>query len=195
MCHAQWLTHVNRILRLYVSMESSSENLVILVTYIVKIFAKIDLVIQRNSYIARPENVLIALLTDLEPHIREPAVSPSDFETRIIQENGLRLPTVKFDALSYTNLIDWQENITDPSILKSIPDEDIRLFAVQKADGELSLLHLLCHKQAVEMADKTVTEASASLCKKSEIEGFIRNQIESRKVMPKFDSKKDFHAI
>ncbi|GBL87361.1 hypothetical protein AVEN_5618-1 [Araneus ventricosus] len=106
-----------------------------------------------------------------------------------------QLPTVKFYVLSYTDFIDWQKNMNDPSILKSIPDEDIRLFAVENAYGELSLLHLPCHTQAVERAVKTVTEDSASLCKKSEREGFIRNQIEYRKAMPKFDSKKDFHAI
>ncbi|GBM18402.1 hypothetical protein AVEN_72742-1 [Araneus ventricosus] len=42
---------------------------------------KVDLVIQRNSYFAHAENLLIAMLTDSEPHIREPAVSPSDFES------------------------------------------------------------------------------------------------------------------
>ncbi|GBN38681.1 hypothetical protein AVEN_89890-1 [Araneus ventricosus] len=68
----------------------------------------------------------------------------------LANENGLRLlqlPTVKFDALSYTDLIDWHENITDPSILKFIPDEDILLFVIQKAYGDLSLLYLPCHTQ------------------------------------------------
>ncbi|GBO22537.1 hypothetical protein AVEN_94557-1 [Araneus ventricosus] len=78
--------------------------------------AKIDLLIQRNSYFAHSENLLTAMMTDSEPHIREPAVSSYDFESPIIQKNGLRLfqlPTVKFDALSYADLIDCQENITD----------------------------------------------------------------------------------
>ncbi|GBL75271.1 hypothetical protein AVEN_194497-1 [Araneus ventricosus] len=116
MYHAQWLTRANRILSLYISMESPSENLVILATYVVKVYApnsfaikihtycknearhlfkliaatrylptelkaKIDLVIQRNIYFAHPENLLIAMLTDSEPHIRESAVSP-DFESQ-----------------------------------------------------------------------------------------------------------------
>ncbi|GBN96416.1 hypothetical protein AVEN_10920-1 [Araneus ventricosus] len=109
--HARWPTRANRILRLYVSVESPSENLVILASNVVKVYApacfpikirpyckdrgrhllklirylptelkaKIDLVIQRNIYFAHPENLLIAMLTDSEPHIREPVVSPSDF--------------------------------------------------------------------------------------------------------------------
>ncbi|CAH0546980.1 unnamed protein product [Brassicogethes aeneus] len=41
---------------------------------------------------------------------------------------------------------------------------------------------------------KTVTEASGTLCSKSDREGFIKAEIESRTVMPKIDSKKDFVA-
>ena len=234
MSHARWLTRANRILRLYVSMESPSKNLVILATYVVKVYAptwfaikihpsckdgarhlfkliaatrylptelraKIDPVIQRNSYFAHPENLLIAMLTDSERQIRELAARRI-LKARSIQQNKLRLfqlPTLKFDALSYTDLIDWEENtrITDPPILKSIPDEKFQLFVTQKAEGELPLLRLPCHTQAVERAVKTVTEASGILCNKSEREGFIRNKIESRKVMPTFDSKKDFRAF
>ncbi|GBL98861.1 hypothetical protein AVEN_165698-1 [Araneus ventricosus] len=100
--------------------------------------AQVDPVIQRNSYFDHPENLLIAMLTDSELHI-------VILKARGIQENGFRLfqlPTVKFVASSYTDLIDWQENIADPPILKSIPDKDIRLFAVQEAHTEPSLLHL-----------------------------------------------------
>lgn len=156
--------------------------------------AIIDPVIQRNSYFAHPENLLLAMLTDNESHIRELAARRI-LKARTIQENGLRLfqiPALKFDASSYTDLIDWQEKITEPPILKLIPDEDIQLFVSQKGEGNLPLLRLPCRSQAAERAVKAVTEASATLCKKSEREGFIKTQIESRKAMPKFDSKKDF---
>lgn len=233
MSHARWLTRANRILRLYVSTESPSENLVILATYVVKVYAptwfaiknhpyckdgarhlfkliaatrylptelkgKIDPVIQRNSYFAHPENLLIAMLTDTEPHIRELAARRI-LKARSIKKNKLRmfeLPVVKFDASSYSDLIDWQENVlSDPPILKTITDEEIQHFVAQKGESELSLLLLPCHTQAVERAVKTVTEASATLCKKSEREGFIKNQIASRRAMPKFESKKDFCVI
>jgi hypothetical protein len=39
MSHARWLTRANRILRLYVSTESPSENLTTLATYIVNVYA------------------------------------------------------------------------------------------------------------------------------------------------------------
>ncbi|GBN90894.1 hypothetical protein AVEN_215895-1 [Araneus ventricosus] len=83
------------------------------------------------------------MLIDSEPYIRELVVHQI-LKARSIQENGFRLfqlPTVKFDAMSYNDLIDWLENITYPPILKSIPDEDIRLFDVQKAYG----LYYICY--------------------------------------------------
>jgi hypothetical protein len=70
--------------------------------------------------------------------------------------------------------------------------EDIQLFVKQKGEGKISLLRLPCHTQAVERAVKAVTEASGILYKNADKESFIKSQIESRKVMPKFDSKKDF---
>ncbi|GBN27282.1 hypothetical protein AVEN_13493-1 [Araneus ventricosus] len=95
--------------------------------------AQVDPVIQRNSYFSHRENLLIAMLTDSEPHVRELEVHLI-LKARGIQENGFclfQLPTVKFNASSYTDRIDWQKNVADPPILKSIHDKEIRLFAVQ----------------------------------------------------------------
>lgn len=232
MSHARWLIRANRILRLYVSIEVPSENLTILATYIVKVYAPtwfsikihptckdgarylwklisasrylstelkaiIDPVIQRNSYFAHPENLFLAMLTDPQKHIRELAAR------RILKARNkktskvrlFKLPNINFNASSYIDLIDWQQNITEPPILKTISDGNIQLFVEQKGEGDICLLRLPCHTQAVERAVKTVTEASSTLCYKSDKEGFIKAQIESRRVMPKFDSKKDFVTI
>ena len=69
--------------------------------------AKIDLVIQRNCYFAHPENLLLAMLTNNEPHIRK-LVAPCILKARSNQETGLRpvhLPTLNFEALYYVDLI------------------------------------------------------------------------------------------
>lgn len=231
MSHARWLTRANRVMRLYVSTESPSQNLVVLATFIVRAYAPtwfaikthptckdgarhfyqlvsatrylpaklkaiVDPVIQRNSYFAHPENLLLAMLTDPQQHIRKLAARRI-LKARRNKSNGLRLfqvPSLNFNASSYTDLIEWNENITEPPILKLIPDEDFQIFIEQKGDGDLPLLRLPCHSQAVERAVKTVTEASAKLSNKSARDGFIKAQIESRKAMPKFESKKDFRA-
>lgn len=69
------------------------------------------------------------------------------------------------------------------------------MFVEQKGKSDICLLLLPCHTQAVERTVKTVTEASSTLCNKSDKEGFIKAQIESQSGMPKFDSKKDFVTI
>lgn len=232
MSHARWLTRANRILRLYVSVEAPSQNLVTLATYVVRVYAPawfsikchstckdgsrhlwtiisksrylssehkaiIDPVIQRNGYFAHPENLLLAMLTDPQTHIRELAARRI-LKARSTGKVGLRLfqlPKINLKAATYYDLISWQENITEPPILKSLPNEEIQLFVAQKGEGELPLLRLPCHTQAVERSVKIVTEASTTLCSKSAREGFIKAQIQSRKTMPKFDSKKDFVTV
>lgn len=232
MSHARWLTRANRILRLYVSTKSPSEELSILATYVVRVYAPtwfaikthpsckdgarhlwklisasryltanlkavIDPVITRNGYFAHPENILLAMLTDPQKHIRELAARRI-LKARTVPATKLRcfqVPNLDFNASSYVELIDWQKNITQPPILKSVSDEELQLFIAQKGEGELLFLRLPSHTQAVERAVKTVTEAASILCNKSAREGFIKSQIESRKDMPKFDSKKDFRVV
>lgn len=229
MSHARWLTRANRILRLYVSVDTASANLITLATYIVKVYAPvwfsiktrpnymdgsrhlfklieltrylsttlkavIDPVIQRNSYFAHPENLLLAMMTDSQPCIRELALSRI-LTARSATSNKLRLfqlPKVNLNASTYYDLLNWQENITEPPIIKSVSEENLRLFVEQKRDEEFKLLRLPCHTQAVERAVKAVTEASNTLSNKANREGFIKAQIESRTAMPKFDTKKDF---
>lgn len=158
--------------------------------------AIVDPVIQRNGYFAHPENILLAMLTDSKQHIRElgarrilKARSNQDDTPRLFQ-----IPDLNFSASSYIELIDWQGIITSPPVLKLIPNEEIEKFVSRNGDGDLHFLRLPCHSQAVERAVKTVTEASAKLSTKTAREGYIKTQIESRKIMPKFESKQDFRA-
>lgn len=129
------------------------------------------------------------MLTDPQKHIRELGARRI-LKARSVPETKLRLfqvPDLNLDAASYVDLIDWQTNITQPPILKNVSDEDLQSMIDQR-EVEVDFLRLPCHTQAVERAVKTVTEAASTLCSK----GFIKAQIESRKDMPKFDSKKDF---
>lgn len=49
-----------------------------------------------------------------------------------------------------------------------------------------------CHTQSVERCVKLTTEASGSVAGQKSRDGFICARQNSRKVMPKFNSKKDF---
>ncbi|GBP43074.1 hypothetical protein EVAR_96336_1 [Eumeta japonica] len=172
MSHARWLTRANRILRLYASVETPSENLITLATYIVRVYAPVwfaikthpsckdgprhlfklieltrylpttlknivDPVIQRNAYFAHPENLLLAMLTDFQPHIRELAARRI-LKARSAKPKRLRLfqllPEVNFNASTYYDILDWQENITEPPILKSKKICDYLLHKKEKAN-------------------------------------------------------------
>jgi len=49
-----------------------------------------------------------------------------------------------------------------------------------------------CHTQAVERCVKLVTEASSAVCGASARDGFIRVRLESRGLMPSFNTKREY---
>lgn len=135
----------------------------------------INSVIQRNSYFAHPKNLFLAMLTDSQKTYSRISC-PSYFES-YIKTNKTRLykfPNINRNVSSYIDLIDLQQNITEPLILKIIYNANIQLLVKQKKAGDISLLRLPCHTQVVKRTVKTVTEASSILCSKYEKKGFIK---------------------
>lgn len=103
-----------------------------------------------------------------------------------------KLPPVNMDAPSYMDLIDWQTEISEPQIMKHLLDQKITDFVEAGGEDELSFLRLPCHTQVVERAVKVTTEASTSLCTEKARVGSIKAKLESRKILPKFETKRDF---
>lgn len=218
--HARWLTAANRILRLYVSTETPSNALKDLVEYIVRVYAPvwfsirmkpsmsdgakhlfqlvqlsrylrdelkniIDPVIERNAFWAHPENLLISMLFDEDLEIRTLA------RKRILKSRAAKnkkqrqfvIPELNFDVESYTEMINWHKTgETEPPVLKGVDLDELNI----------DMLQYPCHTQAVERCVKLVTEASSKVCGEENREGYIASQIQSRKEIPKFESKKDF---
>ena len=52
-----------------------------------------------------------------------------------------------------------------------------------------------CHTQALERHIKLVTEASAVVVGVKKRDGFIRTTLQSRKQMPKFETKSQFKSL
>ena len=78
--------------------------------------AIVDPVIQHNSYFAHPENLLLSMMTDDRPHIRELALRRILKARDQSKRKGVRqftVPPINFDKtvqskLSiYTTMIDW----------------------------------------------------------------------------------------
>lgn len=236
-CHSRWVTTVNRILRLYVSTEIPSDNLLILANFILKVYAPmwfniktkplcvhgakhlfdtiklsrylpdnlkavIDPVIQRNGFFGHSENILIAMLADDRIDIKKLALKrilkirqiSSDYsETRVF-----KVPTLNFEAEDYIDLIDWK-SMTEPPLTKKI-----NIQVITEAINDVNLIRKViidkfyqmpCHSQAVERCVKLVTEASATVCGADKREGYIKNKLEARRIMPFFNTKKDYNLM
>lgn len=160
-----------------------------------ELLAIVDPVLIRNSYFAHPENLLLSMITDSRKHIRELAARRI-LKARQVNKNSVsrmfEVPKVNLNALSYIDLIDWQQNIYEPPILINISDEQLQDLIENGEDAVLEFMRLPCHTQAVERSVKVVTEAALSVCDKARREGFIKSKLASRKLMPKFETKKDF---
>lgn len=156
----------------------------------------IDPVIQRNAYFAHPENLLLSMLLDENKTVRELAARRIQ-EARISPHTGkqprvFEVPTINFDASNYFEVINWNQKFFDPPILRNITTEEINAAVECQESGNLIFAKLPCHTQAVERTVKIVSEASMTLCDKKSREGLIQVKLESRREMPRFDSKQDF---
>ena len=157
-------------------------------------------VISRNSFFAHPENILLCMLKDERPHIRELAArriikcreSSSDIKcVRVFLP-----PKLNFEAADYTEMIDWSSvTITSPPMLRDIPTAVFKSIVLDKINPEWDFVHFPCHTQAVERCVKIVTEASAKFYGFQNRDGFIRTTFFSRSVMPEFDHKADFKPL
>lgn len=166
--------------------------------------AVIDPVIQRNGYFAHPENMLLAFLTDERHEIRQLGLRRilkariNENDPQIVRE--FKVPPMSFGAEDYTNLISWQKvNITEPPLTKGLTDDQIRhcIQCISEtgemgSDWFVDFPKFPCHTQAVERMVKLVTEASAAVIGEEARDGFIKARIESHKMMPAFETKKNF---
>lgn len=157
----------------------------------------IDIVIQRNAYFAHPKNILLAILGDRGQTIRERVVNlilqtrnnnVSSTEVRVFN-----VPSLNMNAKDYTDMIDWAKiEVTEPPLIKDLNEHNLR--KIIENGFEFDILEYPCHNQSVERSNKLVTEASLKVCSSTSRDGFIRITLQSRKELPKFETKKDYHV-
>lgn len=162
-------------------------------------------VISHNGFFAHSENILLAMLEDERPPIRELAVrrillARSSFVlTSSVRQ--FRPPEINFEATDYTEMIlGWHEETRlEPPVLRGIPEEELwhTIMKEMPAEGGGYRFHFSsfpCHTQAVERGIKLVTEAAALVHGQERRHGFIKAKIVSQKVMSSFDSKCEYHT-
>lgn len=236
MVHSRWLTTGNRILRLYVSSLEPTENLLLLVNFILRVYAPmwftiktrplciygakhlhqtirlsrylpdqlkaiIDPVIQRNGFFGHAENILIAMLADESDTVRVLAlrrILKAQQATPCIRT--FQLPKFNFDAENYIDLINWIEvTVTEPPLTRFLNQNDILLCIENpRLVDDLILSRISnfpCHTQATERCVKIVTESAKAVCGPERRDGFIKATLHSRKIMPVFNTKKEYRPL
>ena len=194
-------------------------------------------VLQRNSYFAHSEAILLSMLADSNGDIRAQAVNQiltirmkadgdslelsglsnppdnrgvddldddnecSDDETpftlepaeKFAIENAkvrkFKVPKINFLAQSYTELIDWENTaLSEPPLTLSKTNEELLAYK----ESPMVVPKYPCHTQAVERAVRLVSEASAAVVGQEARDGFIQQRMEARKILPNFETKKEF---
>ena len=155
----------------------------------------VEKVIQNNAYFAHPENLLLAMIYDESAIIRELGLRRILKARECAEETiprTFKLPKLIFSATSYYSMINWQTiQVTEPPATKKLSTEDIITLVNTKELPKL-IPDFPCHTQAVERLIKLVTEASTSVVGNEARDGYIRNKIEGRKKLPKFETKKQY---
>ena len=103
----------------------------------------------------------------------------------------VHVPKLKWQAHSYHTMIDWKKELeTEPPFTSKLTDEQL----IQILEIPLEVPRWLNNTQAVERGIKALTEAATAVTGQVERDGYIKQRMHSRKLMPKFNTKKDFYA-
>ena len=150
-------------------------------------------VVQRNAYFAHPENILIAMVSDNQPHDRELGWR-SILKARRKGFNGVRrfkISQLTYASASYIGMIDWQANdITKPPLTKELTDAEIESYISEKTT--ISFPALPCHTQAVERMITLVTATAQKVVGEGNRNCYVNSSLSLRSKIPKFNSKKDY---
>ena len=99
------------------------------------------------------------------------------------------LPKLKFHATNYRHMIDWDTELkTEPPFVTSLSDEKI-LGILEKS---LSVSKWPNHFESVERGIRVMTEACTELAGYKKRDGYIKQWLSSRRIMPTFRTKKHF---
>ncbi|GBN00463.1 hypothetical protein AVEN_131017-1 [Araneus ventricosus] len=126
--------------------------------------------------------------------------SPSTFF--IFEKNRkntiFNLPAFDLCATDYADLIKW-ENVTEPPPTRRFSDDMIAEAIVNPAIIQEAILPIFkgfpCHTQATERIVKVITDGAAAVCGPSRRDGFIRNRLKLRNLIPVFSTKHDYRPL
>lgn len=159
----------------------------------------VDEVIQRNAYFCHVENILFAMLTDQQNHIRQLACRRilAAREVSTVGVRMFRVPKVNFAAQNNVELIDWTSTEKYvPPVLKSVSKEQLQAYISNSETTQSTQLidfpKFPCHTQGTARCIRLVTEAAAAVWGQKRRDRFIRARMDSRRKMKSFETKSEY---
>lgn len=159
----------------------------------------VDPVIQRFAFYAHPENLLLSMLVDDNKVQREIAYRKIKKNREAVNSSEstearkFTVPQLNKTATTYSSQIYWHEvEMTEPPLTKDISDEELRN-VVENNNIKNIVPELPCHTQCGGKVHTTCNKCIIdSYIGYEARDGFIRNRIGSRRLMPAFETKNDF---
>ena len=150
--------------------------------------------VARNAYAAQSETLLLCMVCDTDPIPRAVAVDKilklrngSDAGDTSVRQ--FDIPAIQFDCDIYHEMIDWsKEDIYEPVLTSSLSIRELENIRIEA----LTIPDYPNHAQGCERQVKETSRAAALVAGFEARDGYIRASAVSRKMMKKFETKKDF---
>lgn len=153
-------------------------------------------VIDRNSYFAHPENVLLSMIVDERFDVRKIEV---DIILKIRNEphpeiRTFQKPKINYNAIIYYEIINFDaENCFEPSVTKIFSNQELLECVNNKNNVIRKLLDdIPLHTQAVERAIKMVSETSTAVNGEEKQNGVVYAKIALKNLLKTENTKKDY---
>ena len=149
-------------------------------------------VLQDNAFWAHSENLTISMLSDSREEVRRKAVlwvmkARREFNQDTHPRQFIS-PTVNFEAHSYFDMIDWHSLVsTEPPLTMDLSVDEI----LNIIRGPIILADYPNLTQSVERMVRVVTEVAPRKAGYRARHRAILELLESRALVPKFNTKKD----
>ena len=149
--------------------------------------------VARNAYAAQSETLLLCMVCDTDPIPRAVAVDKilklrngSDAGDTSVRQ--FDIPAIKFDCDIYHEMIDWsKEVILEPVLTSSLSIRELENIRVEA----FTIPDYPNHAQACERQVKETSRAASLVAGFEGRDGYIRASAVSRKMMRKFETKKE----
>ncbi|GBM14184.1 hypothetical protein AVEN_61001-1 [Araneus ventricosus] len=90
-------------------------------------------------------------------------------------------------------MIDWFKcDVTEPPITANLTVEELKSIAENGSIKDTRIYKFSCHTQQMERSVKFVTETASTVCASHNRDGFIRNTMASRTIMPSCEQKGNY---